>query len=159
MKERTQVVQVAMPYTTIPKRFRIEMVHCVIILVNSLPCKRGLHSILSPREIVTGNKFRCPKVRVGQYVQGLVGGTNDKKQERLIDALYLGRADNGSGHSVFKLDTKSVVSVNKVVIIPTPQAVIDRINQIRVSEKQPEGIHFLDKDGKVTIHDVTSIDS
>ena len=71
-----------MPYDCIPKRLTIEMVHRVIILMNSLPCKGALHSILDPREIVTGNKFRCPTIKIGQYVQGLVGGTNDTEQER-----------------------------------------------------------------------------
>ena len=85
------------------------MVHCVVILMNSLPRKGGLHSVLSPREIVTGHKFRCPKTQIEQYVQGLVGSTNDTENERSIDALYLGRADNGSGHRVFKLGTKAVV--------------------------------------------------
>ena len=99
-------------HTTMPKRFTIEMVHRVIVLVNLFSCKGGLHSVLSPREIVTGNKFRCPKIQIGQYVQGLVGGTNDTEQERSIDALYLGRTDNGSGCVVFKFDTKVVVSVN-----------------------------------------------
>ena len=75
------------------KRLTIEMVHRVVILLNSLPHKGSLHSILSLREIVTGNKFRCPTIRIGQYIQGLVGGTNDTEQERSINALYLGQAE------------------------------------------------------------------
>ena len=55
---------------------------------------------------MTGNKFRCPKICIGQYVQGLVGSTNNTEKERSVDVLYLGRADNGSGHRVFKFDTK-----------------------------------------------------
>lgn len=35
VKERIQVVWVAMPHITIPKHFTIEMVYCVIILMNS----------------------------------------------------------------------------------------------------------------------------
>ena len=106
-----------MPYKTIPKRFTIEMVHCVIILMNSLPRKGSLHSVLSPREIVIGKKFRCPKVLIGENVQVLVGATNNTETERSIDSLYLGRSDNSSGQSVFKLDTKAVMSVNRVVVI------------------------------------------
>ena len=76
VKERIHTVRVAMPYKTILKCMTIEMVHRVIILTNLIPRKRNLHSILSPREIVTGKKFRCPTIRIGQYTQGLVGGTN-----------------------------------------------------------------------------------
>ena len=103
--------------------------------MNSIPRKGSLHSILSPRELVTGKKFRCPTIRIGQYIQGIVGGTNDIDKERSIDALYLGRADNGSGRVVFKLDTKVVVTVNTVVIIPTSITIIDRINEMDRSEK------------------------
>lgn len=86
-----------------------------------------------------------------------MGSINDTEQEKLINALYLGRADNDSGHIVFELDTKAVVSVNRVLVISTPQTVIDRVNQMEVSEKQPERIQFLDKDGNVTIHNLATI--
>ena len=46
----------------------------------------------------------------------------------------MGRAENGSGHIVFKLDTKAVVSVNRVVLIPTPSTIIDKVNKMGHSE-------------------------
>ena len=100
-----------MSYKTIPKRLTIGMVHRVVILVNSLPCKGSLQSILSPKKIVTRNKFRSPTICIGQYIQRLVGGTDGIEQERSIDALDLGQAENSIGHVVFKLDTQAVVSV------------------------------------------------
>ena len=69
VKERIRTVRLDMPYKTVPKRFTIEMVHRVVILMNSLPCKGSLHSVLSPREIVTGKQFWCPKIRISQYTQ------------------------------------------------------------------------------------------
>jgi hypothetical protein len=124
LKERIRAVRLMMPYNKLPKLSTIEMVHRVTRLINSLPKQNGLHSIISPREIVTGKKFRCPSIRIGQYVQGHTGGTNSTDQERLIDSLYVGRVDNGSGHEVFKLKTKQVVSVNRVTVIPTSEAAI-----------------------------------
>jgi hypothetical protein len=115
--ERIRVVRVMMPCKKIPKRFTIEMVHRITMLVNSLPKQNGIHSVLSPREIVTGKKFRCPSINIGQYVQGHTGGTNITDQERSVDSLYIRRADNGSGHVVFKLNTKQPVSVNRVTVI------------------------------------------
>ena len=50
VKERIQVVRLAMPYTTIPKRFMIKMVHRAITLMNSLPHKGGLYSVISPTQ-------------------------------------------------------------------------------------------------------------
>jgi hypothetical protein len=112
LKERIHSVRLMMRYKEIPKRFTIELVHRVTMLINSLPKQNGIHLILSPREIVTGKKFRCPSIKIGQYVQGHTGGSNSPDQERSIDSLYIGRADNGSGHVVFKLNTKQPVSVN-----------------------------------------------
>lgn len=57
------------------------------------------------------------------------------KKERAIDALYLGRNDNRSGHPVFKLGTRTEVSVNQVKVIPIPSSVIDRVNEISKAEK------------------------
>jgi hypothetical protein len=153
LKERIRSVRMMMPYKKIPKRFTIEMVHRVTMLINSLPKQNGIHSILSPREIVTGKKFRCPSIKIGQYVQGLTGGSNNTEQERSIDSLYIGRADNGSGHVVFKLNTKQPVSVNRVTIIPTTDAIIKTVNDMAEQEQQPEGIEFSDMNGGITLQD------
>ncbi|OEU23519.1 hypothetical protein FRACYDRAFT_233689 [Fragilariopsis cylindrus CCMP1102] len=112
LKERIRAVRMMMPYKKLPKRFTVEMVLRVTMLINSLPKQNGIHSILSPREIVTGKKFRCPTVKVGQYVQGHTGGTNSTDEERSIDALYIGRADNGSGHVVVTLDDFAANVIN-----------------------------------------------
>ena len=101
-----------MNYKQIPRRFMIEMVKEVTKLVNSLPKENGVHMVQSPQHIVTGVPFRLPHTPMGQYVQVHVGGSNSMEEERTVDLLYIGRADNGSGHWVFKLDTKQPMSVN-----------------------------------------------
>jgi hypothetical protein len=156
LKERIRSVRMIMPYKKLPKRFTIEMVHKVTMLVNSLPKQNGIHSILSPREIVTGKKFRCPSIKIGQYVQGHTGGTNSTEQERSIDSLYIGRSDNGSGHMVFKLNTKQPVSVNRVTVIPSSEAAIKIVNDIGEQENQPEGIEFSDMNGRITLQDLAA---
>jgi hypothetical protein len=153
LKERILAVRLMMPYNKIPIRFTIEMVHRITVSINSLPKQNGIHSVLSPREIVTGKKFRCPSIRIGQYVQGQTGGSNSTDEERSADSLYIGRADNGSGHIVFKLNTKQPVSVNRVTPIPTTDVIINTVNNIGEQEKQPEGIEFSDMHGKITLQD------
>jgi hypothetical protein len=93
-----------MPYKRIPKRFAIEMVHIITMLINSLPKQNGIHLILLPREIVTAKKFRCPSIKIGQYFQGHTGDSNSTEQERSANALNIGRAGNESGHFIFKLN-------------------------------------------------------
>jgi hypothetical protein len=159
LKERIRAVRQMMPYKMIPKRFTIEMVHRVTMLINSLPKNNGIHSIMSPREIVTGKNSRCPSIKIGQYVQGHMGGTNSTNQERSIDSLYIGRPDNGSGHTVFKVSTKQVVSVNRVTLIPTSDANIQTVNDIGEQEQQPEGIQFSDLNGNVTLQDFAENDN
>ena len=65
IKERIRSVRMMLPYKKLPKRFIIELVHRVGLLINSLPKKGGIHRIISPRELVTGKKFRLPEHQVG----------------------------------------------------------------------------------------------
>lgn len=102
-----------MSYKTIPKRFTIEMVHCVIILINSLPHNGGLYSVLSPRETVT-KMFRCPNICIKQYL--LEVDINDIEQERSINTLYY---------------------INIVGIIPTPPTIVKRVNYMGMLEIYP----------------------
>ena len=45
-----------------------------------------------------------------------------------------------------------MISVNRLVVVPTSEMVINRVNEMRISEKQPEGIQFTDRDGRVSIN-------
>ena len=65
VNKRIQVVRLAMPYTTVSKRFTIEIVHRVVILVNLLPPKGGPYSVLSLREIITCNKLDVQRSKSG----------------------------------------------------------------------------------------------
>jgi hypothetical protein len=110
------------------------------MLMNSIPKKGGIHRIISPRELITGKKLRVPEHHIDQYVQGHTGGNNDTGKERSVDALYIGRAGNGSGHVVFKLSTKQRVSVNRVTAITPTADHIKLVEDIAKAENQPEGL-------------------
>ena len=110
-----------------------------------------MHAIQSPRMIVTGIRLHTPITKCGQYIQGHVGRPNNTNVEITIDLLYIGRNDNGSGHWVFKLDTKECVSVNRVSVIPMSKDFIERINEMGTSNSQPAGIQIPDEDGNLTI--------
>lgn len=116
--------------------------------------KEVFHHILCLREIVTENKFRYPTICLGQYIQKLLGSINNTELERSINVLYLGQVDNDSGHIVFKVDTKVVVSVDSVVVIPTTKTVVGRIDEMGLSEKKPEGIQFTNRDSRVSTNNL-----
>jgi hypothetical protein len=153
VKEWIRSVQMMLPYKKLPKRFLIELVYRVTMLMNYLPKKGGSHHIISPRELITGKKLRVPEHHIGQYVQGHTGGTSDTCKERSVDPLYIGQADNGSGHVVFKLSTKQPVSVNRVTVITPTADHIKFVNDMAEAENQPEGLEFADINGKVTLED------
>jgi hypothetical protein len=153
VKERIGSVRMMLPYKKLPIRFLIELVSRVTMLMNSIPKKSGIHRIISPRELITGKKLRIPEHHIGQYVQGHTGGNNDTGKERSVDALYTGRADNGSGHVVFKLSTKQQVSVNRVTAITPTADHIKLVEDIAESENHPEGLEFANINGKVTLDD------
>jgi hypothetical protein len=67
--------------------------------------------------------------------------------------LYIGRADNGSGHVVFKLSTKHRVPVNRVTAIKPTADHIKLVEDIAESKNQPEGLEFANINGRVTLDD------
>jgi hypothetical protein len=123
------------------------------MLMNSIPKKGSIHRIISPRELATGKKLRVPEHHIGQYVQGHTGGNNDTSKECSVDALYIRRADNGSGHVIFKLSTKQRVSVNRVTAITPTADHIKLVEDIAEAKNQPEGLEFANINGKVTLDD------
>ena len=71
-----------------------------------------------------------PQTPMGQYIQVHMGGSNSTEEERTVNSLYIGRADNGSGHWVFKLDTKQPISLNRITLVPMLVDFMDRINKM-----------------------------
>ena len=69
-------------------------------------------------------------------------------------ALYIGTANNGSGHTVLKLDTKETISVNRIMEIPMSRDFIEKVNETLIREGQPEGIQFADHHGDITMLNV-----
>jgi len=104
LKERIRCCRALINYKYIPSRFVREMVQQVTKLVSSIPKHNScLHTVQSPQQIVTGIPLRVPSNLIGQYGQGHRGGTNETAilvGEKLIDYLYIGRKDNGSGYWV-----------------------------------------------------------
>jgi hypothetical protein len=146
-------VRMLLPYKKLPKRFLIELVYRVTMLINYLPKKGGIPRIISPRELVTGKKLRVPDHHIGQYVQGIQEVLSIQEKKDLWTHCTLVWADNGEGHIVFKLSTKQLVSVNRVTVI-TPTA--DRakfVNDMADGENQPEGLEFAEINCKVTLED------
>ena len=85
LKEGIRCTRADIPFTHVPKQFLVEVVKRVMMLVNLIPRKGGVHAALSPREPIKGMKLRVPKYKIGQYVQAHVKTTNDTGEERSVD--------------------------------------------------------------------------
>ena len=77
LKEKIRSYRLQMKFKKLPKRFTIEMIKESIKVLSSLPKHNSnLHLVQSPRELVTGIKLVVSKIQMGQYCQGLTGGSN-----------------------------------------------------------------------------------
>lgn len=110
---------------------------------------------MSPRQILYGRKFKNPLCKIGELVLAydtLV--SNDTGQPRAFFALYIEPNDNGTRHSVIKLQAKRLVTTPKCIPKPMTQDVVDIVNQLGEQEGSPNGIQFMNVDGRATLEDL-----
>lgn len=159
VKERVRCVQSELPFEKLPRRFTMEIVKRVVVLINSFARKSGVHSVMSPRQIMFGRKFMPPLCKIGELVLSYdTYGSNNTGQKRAFYGLYIGPNENGTGHHVFKLQTKRMVTTPKCKLKPMSQDVIDIVNKLGEEEGVPDGIQFLDVHGKATLMDLYPAD-
>ena len=119
------------------------MVKRVTVLINSFRRKSGVHSVMVPRKILFGKKFKTPLCKIGEVVMVYnVTASNKTTHPRAFYALYIGPNDSGTGHIAFKLSTKQLVTTHIYKPVPMPEDVITAVNEIGRQEGMPEGIQF-----------------
>ena len=98
------------------------------ILINSFRRKPGVHSVMSPRQILFGKKFKTPLCKIGELVMAYdVRANNKTSRPRTFYTLYIGPNDGGTGHSVFKLWTKQLLTTPKCKPVPMPEDVFQHV--------------------------------
>ena len=86
----------------------------VVVLINSFKKKSGVHPVISPRLILFGKKFKTPLCKIGELVMAYdVTTSNKTTHPRAFYALYIVPNDSGTGHQVFKLATKKLLTTPK----------------------------------------------
>ena len=68
-----------------------------------------------------------------------VTGNNKTASPRAYYALYIGLSDSGTGHLVFKLTTKKVVTTPKYKPKPIIEDVITIVDEVGRKEGMPKG--------------------
>ena len=122
VKERVRAIQSETPFDRHPKRFTIKLLKRVVVLINSFRRKSGVYPVMSPRQILFGKKFKTPLCKVGELVIAYDVTANNKTMiPRAFCALYIGPNDSGTGHQVFKLSLKWLVTLPKCKPVPMPE--------------------------------------
>ena len=81
------------------------MVKRVTGLINSFRRKSGVHPVMSPRQILFGNKLNTSLCKIGELVMAYnVTSSNKSTDPRAFFALYIGPNDSGTGHTVLSLE-------------------------------------------------------
>ena len=151
IKTRVRCIRSMIPTRVrrIPRRLMIEMVYAVFILITSIRRKGGVHPVMSPRQILTGEKLVVPTFPIGSFCYAIPENKDKTSsivdKERSFDAIYLRPNTSGSGHFVYNINTMQRCSATRVIgyngePIPWSDLIIKTVNAQGVSDYQPEGL-------------------
>jgi Reverse transcriptase (RNA-dependent DNA polymerase)/Zinc knuckle len=133
LKERIRSVYNGLPFKSIPPMMLAELVSYCNFWLNSFPKEDGLSKTLSPRTIITGrqiNYLKHCKLEFGEYVQTHEEHDNTLAT-RTIGAISLRPTGNLQGtHLFLNLNTGRIIARNKWTVIPMPEEVVHRVNQL-----------------------------
>ena len=91
-------IQYETPFRKHPKRLTIEMTKCATVFINSFRRKSGVHSVMSPRKIILGKKFKILLCKMGELVLAYdIQSNNKTSKPRAFYALYIRPNDGGTG--------------------------------------------------------------
>jgi hypothetical protein len=130
LRERIRSYYNTIPFTLMPPRMMIELVHYCNFWLNSFPNEDGVSRSLSPRLIVTGNHINylkhC-KLEFGEYVQ-THKEHNNAMNPRTVGAIALRPTGNAQGsYLFFSLNSGRVLTRNRLTVLPMPYDVIKRV--------------------------------
>ena len=98
---------------------------------------------MSPRQLLFGKKFKTPLCKIGELVMAHdVTSSNNTTDLRAFFALYIGPNDSDTGHIVFKLSTKRLVTTPKYKPNPMAEVIDEVVNKMGKQEVMLDGIQF-----------------
>ena len=143
IKERARATIHGLPYPKFTRLMIRKLASTVIQTLNQMPAQHGVSDKLSPLSLVTGKgplDFSKLKLTFGSYVQ-----THDDPsptnttRARSLGAIALSMTpDSGGYYSFMNLNTGKEISRKQFTVVPIPQTVVDRVNELATSQKQPD---------------------
>ena len=105
--------------------------------------KYGVHSIIWPRQILFGTKFKTKLCKIGERVMAYNVTVNNKTaRQKEFYALYIKLSNSGTCHIIFKLSTKNVGTTPKCKPKLMAEDIITIIDVIGRKEAIPDKIQF-----------------
>jgi hypothetical protein len=154
IKERVCATRHTLPFKVLPLIMLIELVHSSILWINAFPPKGGASTNPSPRNIMTSIQFDCNthcQLQFGNYVQAhQEPDPTNAQAARTVGAICLGPTGNMQGSCKFlNLRTGKRITCRRWTLLPMPQEVIERVNQLGTADGQPELLTFYDRKGRM----------
>ena len=86
---------------------------------------------MSPRQILFVKKFKTPLCKIDEVVMAYdVTSSNKTTYSRALFALYIRPNDSGTGHIVFQLSTKRLVTTPKCKPKPMAEDIVKVVNEM-----------------------------
>jgi len=122
------------------------------ILAKQFPHKDSVHTTMSPRAIMTGQRItynRHCKLEFVTYVQ-THEKHNNSKEPRTSGAIAQRPSGNEQGgHYFLSLHTGKRILRNNWTVLPMPNDVVDAVHRLVAASKQAGGITFIDRIGNI----------
>jgi len=132
------------------------MVYNCVFWLNSFLHKDSVHSTISPRAKMTGQRIPYDKhcrLEFGTYVQ-MHEKHNNSLEPRTSWAIALRPSRNEQGgHYFLSLHTGKRILRNNWMVLPMPNKMVDAVHRLAVASKQAGAITFTDKDGNIITDD------
>ncbi len=142
-------MQHSLPFTQSPSKIVTHMVFFVVKLLNYFPAKGGVSTQYSPKTIMSGQtlNYKQCSLPFGTYCQvHEEDGPRNSLLACTSGAISIGPSSNRQGgHLFFSLNTNRILARRAWTVLPTPQAVIDKINSL--GRDQPSLMTFTDMQG------------
>ena len=154
IKERARGTTNTLPYSIMPKLMIIELMHHVVMWMNSFPVKSGISEKWSPRELVARHKLDAKlhcKAPFGSYCEvHMDPNITNTMEPRTNWAICLGPTGNMQGSYKFlSLNTgKKIVKRNFTEMpITETESVIKRVNEMGRKDNLQKGLSFKNRNG------------
>jgi hypothetical protein len=150
--ERVRATRHQLPFEVIPLLMMIDLIYYTVLWINAFPPKGGVLEHLSPQSIMTGINFDYQKhcqIQFGWYAQVHEEPSQTSSMSaHTVGAICLGPTGNIQGSYKFlNLRTGRRITCCRFTMLPMPQEVITRVNQLGKADGQPELLTFYDRKG------------